>query len=117
MTSSPVAADLELNDAPIAMSPGVYPDAEYIEFLRRVVEKARISMREGRGRSNEEVNAYFAEKHARLIAGLEKPLSPSGRGGAFDVAVALPFLGPHKAVAVEPVGKTRRAKHMDVRVF
>jgi len=51
------------------MSPGVYPNAEYIEFLRRVVDQAMISVREGRGRSNEEVNAYFAEKHARLIAG------------------------------------------------
>jgi len=69
MTSSPVAVDFELNDAPVAVSAGVYPNAEYIEFLRRKVEKAMISVREGRGRSNEEVNAYFAEKHARLIAG------------------------------------------------
>jgi len=69
MTSSPVAVDLELNDADDAMSPGVYPNAEYIEFLRRKVEKAMVCVREGRGRSNEEVNAYFAEKHARLIAG------------------------------------------------
>jgi len=70
MTSSTVAEDLELNDAPIGVSAGVYPNAEYIEFLRRKVEKARISMREGRGRSNEEVKAAFAAKHARTLAGL-----------------------------------------------
>jgi len=70
MTSSAVAADLELNDAPITMSPGVYPDAEYIEFLRRVVNRAMIDVREGRGRSNEDVKATFAEKRARTLAGL-----------------------------------------------
>jgi len=69
MTSSTVAEDLELNDAPIVEPAQDYPSAEYLEFLRRKVEKSRISMREGRGRSNEEVNAYFAAKHARLIAG------------------------------------------------
>jgi len=70
MTSSPVATDLELNDAPVAVSAGVYPNAEYIEFLRRVVDQAMISVREGRGRSNEEVKATFAEKRARSLAGL-----------------------------------------------
>jgi len=69
MSSSPVAVDLELNDAPIVEPAQDYPSAEYIEFLRRVVDQAMISVREGRGRSNEEVNAYFAAKHARLIAG------------------------------------------------
>jgi len=70
MNSSPVAVEPDLDDAPITMSAGVYPNDEYVEFLRRKVEKASISMREGRGRSNEEVNAYFAEKHARTLAGL-----------------------------------------------
>jgi len=38
---------------------------------------------------------------------------------AFDVAVAvaLPLLGPHKAVAVEPAGKTRKGEGQDARVF
>jgi len=44
---------------------------------------------------------------------------------AFDFAVvfvvavvfALPLLGPHKAVAVEPAERPVRVKHTDVRVF
>jgi len=51
---------------------------------------------------------------------LLEPLS-LGRGGgereAFVFAVALPLLGPHKAVAVEPADRPVRVKHMDVRVF
>jgi len=35
----------------------------------------------------------------------------------FVVAVALPLLGPHKAVAVEPAERPARVKHKDVRVF
>ncbi|AKM33544.1 antitoxin of toxin-antitoxin stability system (plasmid) [Pandoraea faecigallinarum] len=42
---------------------------EYDEFLRRKVEAARISMRTGRGRSNEEVEA---EATARRVALLHK---------------------------------------------
>ena len=39
---------------------------EYGEFLRRKVEAGRISMRAGRGRSNEEVEATFAERRASV---------------------------------------------------
>jgi predicted transcriptional regulator len=39
---------------------------EYDEFLRRKVEAGRISMRGGRGRSNEEVEAAFAERRASV---------------------------------------------------
>lgn len=42
---------------------------EYDEFLRRKVEAARLSMRTGRGRSNEEVEA---EATARRVALLHK---------------------------------------------
>jgi len=37
---------------------------EYDEFLRRKVEVARSSMRAGRGRSNDEVEADFAAQRA-----------------------------------------------------
>lgn len=35
---------------------------EYEDYLRRKVEAGRASMRAGRGRANEEVEAEFAEK-------------------------------------------------------
>lgn len=38
---------------------------EHDEFLRRKVEEGRVSMRAGRGRSNEEVEAAFAARRAR----------------------------------------------------
>ena len=38
---------------------------EYDEFLRRKVEAGRASMRAGRGRSNEKVEATFAAKRNR----------------------------------------------------
>jgi len=57
-----------MNSSPVLEPANDYPSAEYLEFLRRVVDQAMISVREGRGRSNEEVNADFA---ARLV----KPLS------------------------------------------
>jgi hypothetical protein len=41
-------------------------EREYDEFLRRKVELARASMRAGRGRSNEEVEAEFAAIRAKL---------------------------------------------------
>jgi len=69
MTHHPAAVKCEVHDAPIE-SAHDQPTAEYLDFLRRVVEQARVSMREGRGRSNEEVKAAFAEKHARTLAGL-----------------------------------------------
>lgn len=40
---------------------------EYDEFLRRKVEAARVSMRAGRGRSNEEVEADAASRRAELL--------------------------------------------------
>ncbi|MGK9165241.1 antitoxin of toxin-antitoxin stability system [Inquilinus limosus] len=42
-------------------------EREYDEFLRRKVEIARASMRAGRGRSNEEVEAEFAARRAELL--------------------------------------------------
>ncbi|MGO1080694.1 hypothetical protein [Inquilinus sp. CA228] len=41
-------------------------EREYDEFLRRKVEIARSSMRAGRGRSNEVVEAEFAAQRAEL---------------------------------------------------
>ncbi|WP_208543295.1 antitoxin of toxin-antitoxin stability system [Marilutibacter alkalisoli] len=41
---------------------------EYDEFLRRKVEKAREQMRAGLGRDNDEVEAEFAARRARLTA-------------------------------------------------
>ncbi|MEQ1889224.1 MAG: antitoxin of toxin-antitoxin stability system [Alphaproteobacteria bacterium] len=38
---------------------------EYDDYLRRKVELARVSVRAGRGRSNDEVNAEFAARRAR----------------------------------------------------
>jgi len=49
-----------------------YPAAspeEYLEFMRRKVEKARVSMRAGLGRSHAEVEAHFAARHARVLSG------------------------------------------------
>ncbi len=40
---------------------------EYDEFLRRKVENARASMRAGRGRSNEEVEADAVAHRAELL--------------------------------------------------
>lgn len=40
---------------------------EYDEFLRSKVEAARVSMRAGRGRSNEEVEANAATRRAKLL--------------------------------------------------
>ncbi|WP_345798046.1 antitoxin of toxin-antitoxin stability system [Castellaniella sp. MT123] len=42
---------------------------EYDEYLHQKVEAARVSMREGRGRSNEDVEAAFAAKRRQLMAG------------------------------------------------
>lgn len=42
-------------------------EREYDEFLRRKIEIARSSMRAGRGRSNEEVEADFAARRAELL--------------------------------------------------
>ncbi|TSD84833.1 antitoxin of toxin-antitoxin stability system [Mycobacterium sp. KBS0706] len=42
-------------------------EREYDDFLRRKVEIARASMRAGRGRSNEEVEAEFAARRAELL--------------------------------------------------
>lgn len=39
---------------------------EYDEFLHRKVEVARASMRAGRGRSNDEVEAEFAARRAKV---------------------------------------------------
>ena len=39
---------------------------EYDEFLRQKVEKARLSIAAGLGRSNEEVEAEFAARRAQL---------------------------------------------------
>ena len=41
---------------------------EYDEFLRGKVEKARDSIRAGHGRSNDEVEAKFAARRARLAS-------------------------------------------------
>lgn len=40
---------------------------EYDEFVRRKVEIARASMRAGRGRSNDEVEAEFAKRRAAML--------------------------------------------------
>jgi predicted transcriptional regulator len=39
---------------------------EYDEFLRRKVEAGRASMRDGQGRSDDEVEAEFAARRARV---------------------------------------------------
>ena len=39
---------------------------EYDEFLHRKVEAGRASMRDGQGRSNDEVEAEFATRRARV---------------------------------------------------
>ncbi|WP_175666669.1 antitoxin of toxin-antitoxin stability system [Burkholderia ambifaria] len=41
---------------------------EYDDYLRSKVERARDSMRAGRGRSNDEVEAKFAARRASLAA-------------------------------------------------
>ena len=43
-----------------------YEAREYDDFLRRKVEVARSSMRAGRGRSNDEVEAGFAARRAKV---------------------------------------------------
>lgn len=40
---------------------------EYDEFLRNKVEAARVSMRENQGKPNEEVEAVFASRRAKLM--------------------------------------------------
>ena len=40
---------------------------EYDAFVRAKVERARISMRAGRGRSNEDVEADFAARRAEAL--------------------------------------------------
>lgn len=40
---------------------------EYDEFLRQKVEKARLSMTAGLGRSNEELEAEFAARRAQIL--------------------------------------------------
>ena len=42
---------------------------EYDEYLRRKVEAGRASMRAGRGRSNDEVEAAFAARRNQAAAG------------------------------------------------
>ena len=41
---------------------------EYDDYLRRKVEAGRASMRAGRGRSNDEVEAAFAAHHRQVAA-------------------------------------------------
>ncbi len=41
---------------------------EYDEYLSQMVERGRVSMRAGRGRSNAEVEAAFAAKRNRIKA-------------------------------------------------
>ena len=41
---------------------------EYDDYLRRKVEAGRASMRAGRGRSNDEVEAAFAARRRRVAA-------------------------------------------------
>jgi len=42
---------------------------EYLEFMRRKVEAARADVAAGRGRPHAEVEADFAARHARVMAG------------------------------------------------
>ncbi|AFK61500.1 hypothetical protein TKWG_04915 [Advenella kashmirensis WT001] len=42
---------------------------EYDEFLRHKVEAGRASMRSGLGRSNDEVEAEFAARRKKVVAG------------------------------------------------
>jgi predicted transcriptional regulator len=44
-------------------------EREYDEFLRRKVDAARSSMRAGHGRSDDEVEAEFAARRARVARG------------------------------------------------
>ena len=44
-------------------------EREYDRYLNRKVEAGRDSMRAGRGRPNDKVEAAFAAKHARVPAG------------------------------------------------
>ena len=39
---------------------------DYSEFLRRKVDAARVSLREGQGRPNEAVDAEFAARRTRI---------------------------------------------------
>ncbi|BCH12262.1 MULTISPECIES: antitoxin of toxin-antitoxin stability system [Mesorhizobium] len=43
-------------------------EREYDEFLRRKVEVARSSMRAGRGRTNDEIEADFAARRAKTAS-------------------------------------------------
>ena len=40
---------------------------EYDEFLRRKVEASRVSMRAGRGRPDEEIEAEFSKRRAKAV--------------------------------------------------
>jgi len=42
---------------------------EYDDYLRRKVETGRASMRAGRGRSNDEVEAEFVARRDKVAAG------------------------------------------------
>lgn len=46
-----------------------HQDSEYERYLHRKVEAGRASMRAGRGRSNDRVEAVFAAKRKRVPAG------------------------------------------------
>jgi len=59
--------DREL-EARLARDYPVLSPEEYLEFMRRKVEKARASMRAGLGRSHAEVEAYFAARHVRGLS-------------------------------------------------
>jgi hypothetical protein len=43
---------------------------EYDDYVRRKLEAGRASMRTGRGRSNDEVEAAFAARREQAVAGL-----------------------------------------------
>ncbi len=40
---------------------------DYDEFLRRKVEASRVSMRAGRGRPDEEIEAEFSKRRAKAV--------------------------------------------------
>jgi hypothetical protein len=52
---------------------------DYDAFLRNKVDAARSSMRAGRGRSNEDVEADFAARRAKAAARNEQS-GPGGKG-------------------------------------
>ncbi len=48
------------------------PTPEYVEWLRGKVEKSRADFEDNGGIPNEEVEAYFAQKRAKLRARIAK---------------------------------------------